>query len=201
MSDSPEPTSLSRGTVVTAFTVVVGAFLSLILYRLGLFSMPAMLVCLLAGAGAGWLVDAVMVRGAAGLVGNIFAAGNIEPAPSYPIGETLMVRGKFAEAAEHLRAHLEAHPEDYEVRLRLAEIDVAQLRGYEEAERLYKDVRDAREDKRRELAAFNGLIEMYTKMDRKDRLKVELARFADRYAGSQQALEARRRLDELKSGV
>lgn len=201
MSDSPEPTSLSRGTVVTGFTVVVGAFLSLVLYRLGLFSLPAMFGCLLAGAGVGWLVDAVMVRGAAGLVGNMFAAGNIAPAPSYPAAETLMVRGKFAEAAEHFRAHLGAHPEDYEVRLRLADLDVAQLGGYPEAERLYKEVRDAREDKRRELAAFNGLIELYAKTDRTDRLKVELARFADRYAGSRQALEARRRLEELKSDV
>ncbi|HEY6784416.1 MAG TPA: hypothetical protein VI159_05660, partial [Gemmatimonadales bacterium] len=67
------------------------------------------------------------------------------------------------------------------------------------AEQLYLEVRRSKPDERREMAAANGLIDLYTRTGRKDRLKVELARFADRYAGSQHAIEAKRRLDELKA--
>jgi hypothetical protein len=76
---------------------------------------------------------------------------------------------------------------------------VSHLGDLDEAERLYKEVRDARENSWRELTAFNGLIDLHTKAGRHDRLKVELARFADRYAGSRHALDAKRKLDELKA--
>lgn len=199
MTEAPEHSSTNRGMVVGGFALVLGGFLTLLLIKLGLFSVPGVLFCILIGAGVGWIADAVMVRGAAGLVGNIFAAGNIAPAPSYPVAETLIVRGKFAEAAEHFRSRVRTHPQDFEARLRLAELDVAHLSEFEEAERLYKEVRDAREDPRRELAAFNGLIDLHARSGRRDRLKVELARFADRYAGTRHAQEARRRLEELKA--
>lgn len=199
MSDHPEQSSPDRRMVIYGFTLVIGGIGSIWLAaanRLGFFPV---LFAFLFGAALGWVVERVLLHSATALVGNIFAAGNIEPAPSYPVADTLKVRGKFREAAEFFKAHLLAHPEDFEARLRLGDLYVAHLGDYEEAERLFKEVRDAREDPRREMAAYNGLIDLHTKSGRTDRLRVELARFADRYAGSQHALEARRRLDELPS--
>jgi len=90
-------------------------------------------------------------------------------------------------------------PEDRDARLRLAALLERHLAGYDEAERLYLEVRGAEPDARPEMAASNGLIDLYTKTGRRARLKVELARFAERYRGSAQADGAARRLRELKA--
>lgn len=187
--------------VIYGFSLVIGGILSVWLKAFGHANLFTVIASFLIGAGVGWGMERVMRGAASSLIGNIYGAGNIAPAPTYPVAETHVVRGRFREAAEHYRDHLVAHPEDYEARLRLADLDVAHLGAYDEAERLYKEVRDAKDDKRREAHAYNGLIDLYTKLGRKDRLKVELARFADRYAGSPHAADARRRLDELKSDV
>jgi tetratricopeptide (TPR) repeat protein len=140
-------------------------------------------------------------RAATGFARTVLAGGNIAPPPSYPRQETLLVRGQYAEAAEYFRDHLRVSPEDHEARLRLADVLERHLDGHEEAERLYLEVRRGVPDPRQEMAAANGLIDLYTKTARWDRLKVELARFADRYRGSPQGAEAERRLRELKGAV
>lgn len=197
----PEQSAPDRRMVIYGFALVIGGILSVWLKAFGHANPLTIVASFGIGAGVGWGMERVLRGAAASLIGNIYGAGNIAPAPSYPVAETHVVRGKFAEAAQHYRDHLLAHPEDFEARLRLADLDVTHLGNHEEAERLYKEVRDAKEDKRREAHAFNALIDLYTKLGRKDRLKVELARFADRYAGSPHAADARRRLDELKSDV
>ncbi len=195
----PEHSSPNQTAIIAGFSLVIGGMISIWIGAAGHLSLPAVVLAFAFGAGVGWVAERLTLRWAASLVGNIFAAGNIPPAPSYSVADTLVVRGKFADAVEYYRSHLRAHPEDFEARLRLADLYVAHLGDYDAAERLYKEVRDAREDPRRELAAFNALIDLHTRTGNRDRLKVELARFADRYAGSQHALEARRRLDELKT--
>ncbi|HKV71493.1 MAG TPA: hypothetical protein VJN62_09615 [Gemmatimonadales bacterium] len=137
---------------------------------------------------------------AEGFVATLTASGNLPPPPpAYVRQDVLLTQGKYAEAADYFRDHIRVHPEDLEARLRLAAMLEKHLRGDAEAEQLYLEVRRSNPDQRREMAAANGLIDLYTRTGRKDRLKVELARFADRYAGSQHALEARRKLDELKA--
>lgn len=199
MSGHPEPGSPNRIVIIAGVTVIVGGILSFWLGAAGRLTFPLLVLAFAAGAGVGWAIERFTLGVAARLVGSIFASGNIEPPPSYPAAETLIVRGRCAAAAEVFRNHLVAHPEDFEARLRLADLDVAQLGRYDDAERLYKEVRDAREDPRRELAAFNGLIDLHTKTGRFDRLKTELARFAERYRGSPLAAQARERLRQLKA--
>src|SRR2546425_12742988 len=138
-------------------------------------------------------------RAATGFARTVFAGGDIPPPPSYPRQETMIVRGQYAEAAEYFRDHLGVSPADRDARLRLAALLERHLAGYDEAERLYLEVRGAEPDARQEMAASNGLIDLYTKTGRRDRLKVELARFAERYRGSAQAEGAARRLRELKA--
>jgi hypothetical protein len=136
-----------------------------------------------------------------GLVKTIFAAGNIPPPPTYPRQDVLVVRGQYAEAADYFRDHLRIEPGDHEARLQLAHLLETRLHreGHGEAERLYQEVRRMQPDPRQEMRAANGLIDLYRRVGRRDRLGVELARFADRYRGTAAGDAAARELSELKN--
>jgi hypothetical protein len=136
-----------------------------------------------------------------GLVKTIFAAGDIAPPPTYPRQDVLIVQGKYEEAADWFRDHLRIEPADHEARLRLAHLLETHLKGNEEVERLYLEIRTAQPpaDARQQMRATNGLIDLYRKVGRIDRLKVELGRFVDRYRGSPLAEGAARELRELKA--
>jgi hypothetical protein len=54
-------------------------------------------------------------------------------------------------------------------------------------------------DPRQEMRAANGLIDLYRRTGRRDRLRVELARFADRYGGTAAGDAAAREVSELKN--
>ena len=134
------------------------------------------------------------------LVKTMFADGDIAPAPTYPRQDVLIVQGKYADAADLFRDHLQIEPGDHEARLRLAQLLETHLKGYKEAEQLYLAIRNAQPpgDARQQMQASNDLIDLFRKTGRTDRLKVELARFVDRYRGSPQAVGAARELKELK---
>jgi tetratricopeptide (TPR) repeat protein len=134
-----------------------------------------------------------------GLVKTIFAAGNIPPPRTYPRQDVLIVRGQYAEAADYFRDHIRVEPGDHEARLQLANLLETRLQGYDEAERLYQEVRRMQPDPRQEIRAGNGLIDLYRRTGRSDRLRVELARFADRYRGTAAGDAAARELSELKN--
>lgn len=135
-----------------------------------------------------------------GLVKTIFAAGDIAPPPTYPRQDVLIVQGKYAEAADWFRDHLRIEPQDHEARLRLAHLLETQLKQFDDAERLYLEIRNAKPPAapRQQMSASNGLIDLYRKVGRTARLKVELARFVDRYGSSPLARGAARELKELK---
>ena len=84
--------------------------------------------------------------------------------------------------------------------MRLAHLLETQLKGFDEAERLYLEIRNANPpaNLREQMSATNGLIDLYRKMGRTARLRVELARFVERYRGSPLAEGAARELKELK---
>jgi len=134
-------------------------------------------------------------------VKTIFADGDIPPPPTYPRQDVLIVQGKHAEAADWFRDHLRIEPADHEARLQLAHLLEMRLKGYDEAERLYLEIRDAEPAARpyEQMRAANGLIDLYRKLGRTGRLKVELARFVERYGGSPLAVGAARELKELKA--
>ena len=135
------------------------------------------------------------------LVETMFAVGDIPPPPTYPRQDVLIVQGKYAEAADWFRDHLRIEPGDHEARLRLAHLLEMQLQGFDEAERLYLEIRDAAPtaNQHEQMRAANGLIDLYRKLGRTGRLKVELARFVARYQGSPLAAGAARELRELKA--
>lgn len=135
-----------------------------------------------------------------GLVKTIFAVGDIAPPRSYPRQEVLIARGQYADAADYFRDHIRIEPGDHEARLQLAHLLERHLQGYDEAEGLYQEVRRLQPDPRQEMRAANGLIDLYRKAGRTDRLKVELARFAGRYRGTAAGEAAGRELRDLKAG-
>jgi tetratricopeptide (TPR) repeat protein len=134
-----------------------------------------------------------------GLVRRLLAAEDIPPARTYPNQDLLIAQGRHAEAADYFRDHLTVDPEDNQARLRLAELLETRLADLDGAERVYLEVRRRRPTPREELAATNGLIDVYRKAGRRDRLKVELARFADRYRGTAAGEAAARELKALKA--
>ena len=134
-----------------------------------------------------------------GLVKTIFAAGNIPPPPTYPRQDVLIARGRCAEAADYFRDHIRIDPGDHEARLQLAHLLETRLEGHDEAERLYQDVRRMQPDPRQELRAANGLIDLYRRTGRRDRLGVELSRFAERYRGTTAGDAAARELAGMKA--
>lgn len=134
------------------------------------------------------------------MVKTIFADGDIPPPPTYPRQDVLIVQGKYAEAADWFRDHLRIEPGDYEARLQLAHLLETRLKGYDEAERLYLEVRGAEPaaNPNEQMRATNGLIDLYRKLGKTGRLIVELARFVDRYRGTALAAGAARELKALK---
>jgi tetratricopeptide (TPR) repeat protein len=140
-------------------------------------------------------------RASSGLVNILYAVGDIAPPRTYPRQDVMIVRGQYREAAEYFRDHLTVEPDDNEARLRLADLLEQHLDDPTEAERLYLEVRRRQPEGGHEMRAANGLIDLYRKQGRRDRMIVELARFADRYPGTPGADAARRLLRELKNEV
>jgi tetratricopeptide (TPR) repeat protein len=138
-------------------------------------------------------------RASSGLVKALFSAGDIPPPRSYPRQDVMIVRGQYAEAAAYFRDHLAVEPEDHEARLRLADLLERHLDDPAGAERLYLEVRRLTPDRGLELRASNGLIDLYRRQGRRDRLLVELARFAERFRGTPGAEAAARLVRELKT--
>ena len=152
--------------------------------------------------GLAVVIHRAVGQGSQTFVNTIFAWGGSAPKgpATFPRQEALMARGEFAEAADYFRDHLRVNPEDLDARLRLADLLEKHLKGAAEAERLYNDVRRMATDRNYEFMAANGLIDLYRRGKRTDRLRIELARFAERFKGSAAAEAAARELRDLKAG-
>lgn len=138
-------------------------------------------------------------RASIGIVKTLYSAGDIPPPRTYPRQDVLIVRGQFQEAAEYFRDHLTVEPDDNEARLRLADLLEQHLDDLSGAEQLLLEVRRRAPDRGHAMRASNGLIDLYRKQGKRDRMMVELARFRDRYPGTPGAEAASRLLRELKA--
>jgi len=133
------------------------------------------------------------------LAKTLLAAGDIPPPRSYPEQDLLIARGRYAEAAEYFRDLVRVDPDDCDPRLRLADLLERHLADPAGAEQQYLEVRRRSAHPRRQFAVTNALIDLYRRTERRDRLKVELARLADRYRGTAHGDAAARELKELKA--
>jgi len=173
------------------------------LHMRGVISTPLMVVLLVldlpAALGGAVLVHRAVSAGARGVGRALLATTDIAPPPSYPRQDVLIVQGRYVEAADFFRDHIQITPTDIEARLRLADLLERRLQDFAGAERLYLEVRRLPATPRQEMTANNGLIDVYRKMGNRGRLMVELARFAERYRGSAAGDAAARELKEMKA--
>lgn len=146
-----------------------------------------------------WLINRTLRRVSVPLVRTLLAAGDIPPPPSYPNQDLLIAQGHYAEAADYFRDHIRITPDDVAARLRLADLLDRHLGDAAGAEAEYLEARRLARDPRVEFAVTAGLIDLYRKVGRRDRLAVELARCADRYRGTAAGRGAARELRDLKA--
>jgi hypothetical protein len=163
---------------------------------------PLLLLLMLLNIGAIALIVYVLTRGidagARSWVGMVSAAGNIAPAASFSAQESMIIRGNFPEAEASFLAHLVEHPDDHEARLALADLYRRHLANPAAAERLYLEVRQNQPTGRQEAIASNQLLDLYRGMGQRGRLMTELARYAQRYAGTRAGAEAKKTLAQMK---
>ena len=149
-------------------------------------------------AGVGFVLLRMVDLGARSWVGMVSGAGNIQPTPSFSVQESLIIRGRFEDAEQSFLAHLADHPEDHDARLALADLYRRHLENPAGAERLYIEVRQGQPTSRQEATAFNQLIDLYRATGQRGKVMTELARYAERYAGTRAGAEARKALVEMK---
>jgi hypothetical protein len=187
---------------VTPAFVVLAAALEGKAYATGTIGGLVFFILLLLDIPLGLLVAWLIWRGtelaATGFTKTVYAGGNIPRPRGFSREAALVMQGRADEAAQAYRDHLAADPADNEARLRLAELELRTRNDPAAAERAWLDARLHPLTAGQETAISNGLIDLYLRTGRRDRLKVELARFADRHAGSRAGAEAARRLRELK---
>jgi len=153
---------------------------------------------MLAGCGIGVLMWWLAGATGRGVVQLLTSAGNLPPEPSFSYQESLIVRGRHAEAAVAFKEHLAANPTDDAARIALGELLAGPLADPAGAERLYLGVRGGRPSPRHEWVVAQLLIELYRKTGQEGRHLAELARFADRYRGTPAGDAAKRELMERK---
>jgi hypothetical protein len=165
---------------------------------------PKILVLLLvldlpAAAGVVWTCWRMISGGATGLAQVLYAGGNLARDPEHSGEESLIARGFYREAEAALRRRLGSHPEDHAARFKLADLYHRHLDDPAAAERLWMDIRRSAPTPKQEMLLANLLIEHYRRTGRRDRLMVELGRFAERWRGTRAAEDAARALKDLKA--
>ena len=190
--------------LVGSCTAIAGALAFLLLKRHQIGGLGAIGVLLL-GPALGALLTKLISRGteasSKAFVSVMTSAGNITPAPSYSYQESLVARGRYDEAEQAYQDHLAAEPNDLDARLALAALIRDHARDSARAERLFLEARGLGPTPAQEYAIANALIDLYRRTGQPGREMAELARFADRYRGSDGGNRAREALRRLKAEI
>ena len=176
-------------------------FFDVVLLAVGLlprWSLPLVLVGTVVGVIAlGYAVTFLAERSAHGFLRALLSSGGERHTHGYSAQESLVMRGRFAEAIASYH-HLIAHaPGDLDARLRLAELLAKEGNDLVAAEAMYLEVRVLGPSMRQDVTLSNGLIELYRRNGAREQLKGELARFARRHEGSVEGRSAQRYLRQL----
>ncbi len=184
----------------TVFAVMVSLFL-MDQKKIGLLGAAG--VVLLGWIAAGvittviWSLSGVVSRG---LVQTMTGAGNLPPAPSFSLQESLVARGKYQEAASSYQEHLEQSRGDFHARLALAALWRDHLGDPGTSERLLLEARRQSPPPNIEFSIGNALIDLYHKTGQRGRELAELARFAERFRGTSEGTRAREAIARIKAG-
>jgi len=132
------------------------------------------------------------------IVRTLTSAGGLPPAPDFSYQDSQVIRGNPEVAREAYEAHLKAQPADLNARLALARLWRDHLGDPLKAEQLYLEARRLQPSPDQEFAIANALIDLYRASGQPGREMAELARFAERFAGTEAGAKARAALQRLK---
>lgn len=132
-----------------------------------------------------------------GFASLVHAGGNIPPTKQYSAQDALVMQGRIGDAIASYRELVAGDPVDLDARLRLAALLAKEGNDREAAERVYLEVRELAPRPHHTATLSNGLIDLYRTMGRRDDLRLELGRFARRFAGSREGKAAAEYLARL----
>ena len=194
---------LRMGVSLVGACSVVAVAVAFLLFKRQQVGMAGVVGVALVGPLAGAALTALTWIGTGlasrSLVPVLTAAGNIKRAASFSYEESLVARGRYAEAEESYRSHVAAQPRDLDARLALAALHRDHLEDPVGAERLLLEARHLGPSSQQEFAIGNALIDLYRATRQLGRELAELARFADRFGNTEAGRRAREALRRLKA--
>ena len=201
--DAAERAQLLRIAVLLGGPVLlIGAFALYFVLRGS--HLPALVVLLLyllllpATWGVILLVDAGTTRSAAGVITALHAAHTAPRPQGFSRQESLVAQGRHEEAAVAYRLHLLGAPHDIAAMVALGRLLAGPLGDAPGAEEAYLSARRLESGTGWERVIANDLIDLYARTGEDGRMRVELARFADRYRGTREGDAAAERLRAMR---
>lgn len=186
---------------ILTFAVPAGGFVGLLAGS----RMGHPVLGLLVGAALAGLIPKLIVEAAGKMSGTLYhPSGSSTPHKrEYSMAASLAIRGEFAKAAAAYELAISEYPEDPEPYLCLARLLRDELGRHEEAARWFKRARsDSKISDGQALLASRELIELYTvQLGEPAKAAPELARLAEKYAGTPEGDWARDALAEVKRGM
>jgi hypothetical protein len=183
---------------VTAIAVFIAWYLSEKGKVAGLEVLGVILLGPLIGFPIGVLVGLGSRAAGEHIIRTLTSSGGLPPAPDFSYQDAQVIRGNPEVARASYEAHLKAEPKDLNARLALARLWRDQLGDARKAEQLYLEARQLEPSPEQEFAIGNALIDLYRGSQQRGREMAELARFAERFAGTQAGMQARAALLRLK---
>lgn len=163
------------------------------------FWVPLLLIPV--GVVGSYALMAAIVSGAGSVAGTIYmpSGGGAPKKREYSLAESLAVQGRHEDAISTFEMAVAEHPHDPTPYLRIARIHRDELDRLEDAARWFRRARrDARLTEGQEKLVYRELVELYRKAGTPTRAAPELARMAERFAGSPEGEWARGELAEVK---
>jgi hypothetical protein len=165
----------------------------------GAAAIATLIVSIPISVAVAWAVSRAAGRCASLIGGMIHANQGIARRSDFSAIDSLIIRGQHAEALSRYELLVAAEPDNMEAHFRMASLHAMHLNAPEAAEQIYLRLRRRSNTMACDRRISNALIDLYRRLGRRDRLMVELARFASINASGPDGLAARRHLEMLKA--
>jgi len=143
------------------------------------------------------LTRGLSAKFASNTIGAVLATGNIKRQQEYSRQESLIIRGRYDEAAESFQLHLLEFPDDIPARLRLATLHMRERNDPAAAEEQLLAIRRRPHDRSTAMLVTNHFVDIYRATGQKGKLMVELKRMIAEWPGTPMAAGAGKLLTEI----
>ncbi|MBA7654542.1 Cell division coordinator CpoB [subsurface metagenome] len=197
-------------TIIRSFAIILIVFLivnrlftgkkfSILGDKLGVFGSFAIYIFFVAILGA-LIVPPITDFITQKFTGFLYSAVGVRIAKSHSLPKSYYAKGKYEEAVGEYRKMLEEDPKDVTAQFEIADICYFKLKNYSQAATEYREVLNKNPDD--ELWAFtiNRLADIYCEhFGEPDWAIRELEKIVRRFPDSKRAVQARRRIESIKS--